>query len=574
MWEGVQLYPAGFEQQGNDIIHNHAMHFFGGDERGGWIIILSDLWVMQNPLLDKFNVVGWCPVDHFPVPPQVLGFFHRTGAEAAGMSQFGNDLLREAGLESTYLPLAVDTAVFKPTETATVVGNDLTGREIIDVAEDAFLVGMNAMNKDALDRKGFNEAFRAFGAFHRQHPEAVLYVHADPNGMGSGLNLRELAVHSAIPQHAIKFPAIYDIQVGSFRPEMMAAIYTSFDVLLAPSHGEGFCVPLIEAQACGTPVIATDFSAQAELVGAGWKVAGQPLWDHAQRASYVIPFVTDVLAALEAAYAADRPAMVDTAVSFAARYDADRVFERHWVPFLNSLEPETAEPLELDRSDPLDEVAVIVPVMQRPHNVAPLVDSLSDCPEARIYFVCDPDDQAEIDAVRAAGLEPLISDRGHTFAQKVNCAFEQTTEPWVFLCGDDVRFAPDWLKAPRDLADRFDVIGTSDAADGRGNVSVQSGKHADHMFVRRAYVDRYGASLDGPGVVCHEGYHHFYVDKELVRLARARGVFSPCLDSVVEHLHPGLGKGTPDLLYQSMQSPEAIEDRELFESRLPLIEMQ
>jgi glycosyltransferase involved in cell wall biosynthesis len=58
--------------------------------------------------------------------------------------------------------------------------------------------------------------------------------------------------------------------------EVMAATYSAMDVLLAPSHGEGFCVPLIEAQACGTPVIATDFSAQPELVGAGWLAHHRP----------------------------------------------------------------------------------------------------------------------------------------------------------------------------------------------------------------------------------------------------------------------------------------------------------
>ena len=575
LWEDIQLYPCGWETQGNDIIHNHAMRHFDGDPLGGWVIVLNDLWAITNPLLEEFNVIGWCPVDHFPTPPRVLEFFSRSGAEAAAMSRFGELQLRDAGLDPAYLPLAVDTSIYKPTETVEIVGEQVTGREMLDLPADAFVVGMNAMNKDHGDRKGFNEAFRAFGVFHHEHPDSVLYVHSDPNGMGSGLNLRELAAHSNIPPHAIKFPAIYDLQTSAFTPPMMAAAYTAMDVLLAPSHGEGFCVPLIEAQACGTPVIVTDFSAQAELVGAGWKVAGQPLWDHAQRASYVIPHIHRVYEALKSAHEADLPSMAEGAIAFASQYDADTVYGQHWRPLLTSLEP--AEPLELDRdADGLAHVDIVVPVMCRPHNVRPLVESLREAGDEgwSLHFVCDPDDMDQIAAVKEMGLDPLISDRGHTFAQKANYGFEHTDNGWIFLCGDDVRFREGWINNAAKLSDRFDVIGTNDAPDGNGNPKVQSGKHADHFFVRRAYVDVHGASLDGPGVVCHEGYNHFYVDSELIDLARARGVFSPCLESVVEHLHPGLGKGQPDMVYRSIRDPESLEDKETFDSRRPLIQMQ
>ena len=528
---------------------------------------------MSNPLLQDFNVIGWCPVDHFPAPPAVLEFFHRSNAEPIAMSRYGNHLLCEAGLESTFVPLAVDTSVYRPTATAVIGGRELTGREIMDVAEDVFVVGMNAMNKDPQDRKGFNEAFRAFGAFHHDHPDSVLYVHADPNGMGSGLRLRDLAAHSAIPPHAIKFPAVYDIQRSAYTPDVMAALYSSFDVLLSPSHGEGFCVPLVEAQACGTPVIATDFSAQQELVGAGWKVSGQPWWDHAQGSSYVVPFVSQILHALETAYEADRAGMVDAAVSFASRYDADRVFAEHWVPFLaipGTIRAAGARPHRRDQRGRGHRPSHGPPAQRRPPGR--LVRSLRR--SERSTSSATPTTRPRSTRSERSGWSRSSPTGATPSPRKRTAPSRSQPKPWVFLCGDDCRATPGWLKAPRDLADRFDVIGTSDAADGRGNVSVQSGKHADHMFVRRAYVDRYGASLDGPGVLCHEGYNHFYVDKELVRLARARNVFSPCLESVVEHLHPGLGKGRSDLVYQSIQSPEAIEDRELYESRLPLIEMQ
>jgi glycosyltransferase involved in cell wall biosynthesis len=127
----------------------------------------------------------------------------------------------------------------------------------------------------------------------------VLYVHSSGAAPPSALNLKELATQAGIPPHAIVFPDSYAYFPHGFSPEQMAAMYTAFDVLLAPSHGEGFCVPLIEAQACGTPVIATDFSAQPELVGAGWLVSAAASWDEPQRASYVCPSIVDIVMKLE-----------------------------------------------------------------------------------------------------------------------------------------------------------------------------------------------------------------------------------------------------------------------------------
>lgn len=568
LWEGIQLYPSGPQSNGNDILPHHAMHFFGGDPKAGWILILTDLWVMVNPVLAEFNVIGWCPVDHLPAPPAVLGFFDRTDAIPVAMSQFGRRQLEKAGLAPAYAPLAVDTAVYKPTPTIEVAGQTVTGREMLGVPDDAFVVGMVAMNKDPFDRKGFNEAIRGFGAFWRDHPEAVLYLHTDPSPQHGGLDLAALATHAAVPAHAIRFSNWYAL-VNGFSDEQMAAMYTAFDVLLAPSRGEGFCVPLLEAQACGTPVIASDFTAQTELVRAGWTVKGQLLWDDTQKSSWIAASTQGIVTALTEAHKADRSRLGREGIEFAAGYDADRVYDEHWRPFLASLQP-----TEIVPADPIPEgpgaVAVIVPAMRRPHNVAPLVESFGD--DVNVYFVCDPDDTDEIAAVKAAGAS-VIEASGTSFAVKANDGYRATSEPWIFLCGDDVRATPGWLDEARKVSHLADVVGTSDAADGNGNPIVQNGSHADHMLVRRSYIDMPGASLDGPGTLAAECYGHYYVDWELVRLAKARGRFLPCLAAVVEHLHPGLDKAPADLVYRrGMDHMDT--DRETWLQRAPLIEMQ
>ena len=566
--KGIRVYQVGWQLNGIDIVHNHALHWFDGDPLNGWIIIHGDVWSLAaNPLLADFNVAGWAPVDHYPVPPGVLGFFDSSKALPVAMSRFGERAFETAGLDPVYVPLSVDTARYKPTPTIEIPKHgDMACRTLLGLPDEAFVVGMVAMNKDPDDRKGFNEAFAAFAAFRRDHGDAVLYCHTDKNGMGTSFNLEKMAAAHGIPARAIVFPDTYSYQMG-WSAEMMAAAYTAFDVLLAPSHGEGFCVPLIEAQACGTPVICTDFSAQPELVGAGWKVRGQQLYDPAQFAFYMVPYIDDILAALVEAYSADLDALEVKAVAKAAEYDADLVYAEHWVPLLEQMMADPVLP-ELDRTGPF-EVAVIVPLM-RPENLARITESFDATNDGSAFLVTVADDGTDCE---------IPTGKEHTtYAEKVNLGFAKTEQPWVFLCGDDVEFHPGWLQAAAKYADRFDVIGTNDSLPGRvRNTEVATGQHADHFFVRRAYVDRYGASLDGPGQLAPTVYGHWYVDAEMIGLARARGVFTPCLDSVVEHHHPGYD-GRDDLRFADPTYSRAVEhseaDDKTYISRRPLIEMQ
>jgi glycosyltransferase involved in cell wall biosynthesis len=103
--------------------------------------------------------------------------------------------------------------------------------------------------------------------------------------------------------------------------------------------GEGFGIPVIEAQACGTPVIVSDFSAQSELVGGGWRVEGQPYWNEAMGAFLFMPYIGGIVARLEEAYASRGDAQIrQQAIDKAAEYDSALVFDRYWRPVLAEME--------------------------------------------------------------------------------------------------------------------------------------------------------------------------------------------------------------------------------------------
>jgi glycosyltransferase involved in cell wall biosynthesis len=118
--------------------------------------------------------------------------------------------------------------------------------------------------------------------------------------------------------------------------QALAALYTSADVLLATSAGEGFGVPVIEAQACGTPVIVSNWTAQPELVRDGWIIDGQPMWDPFQDSWFFTPNVSQIVTSLREAYARKGEKSAK-AVEGMREYHADRVYAEHWRPALERL---------------------------------------------------------------------------------------------------------------------------------------------------------------------------------------------------------------------------------------------
>ena len=207
---------------------------------------------------------------------------------------------------------------------------------------------------------------------------------------------------------------------------------------------------------------------------------------------------------------------------------------------------------------------IIVPVLNRPHRVAPLVESITaNTPERhRVVFVCTPGDRNETEEVAGSGCDwfvmPCANDRGD-YAKKINAAYSRSTEPFLFLAADDLAFHPGWLAAAlAKMTEGVCVVGTNDL----GSARVMAGEHSTHSLVRRSYADNPG-TIDEQGKVLHEGYWHEYVDDEFVKTAIARGVFAHAMDSVVEHLHPCWGKAPLDDLY-AMQRMRMKHGRRVF----------
>lgn len=331
-WEGTLVLPSGMRQYSNDVLAPHARRVFGPEP--GLILALYDAWAIDPAPLREFATAMWTPIQSHPVPPADVNFFQVSGALPIAMSRFGERQLIEAGLAPIYVPHAVDTRVFRP-----LTGDERKlARDMLQVPQDAFVVAIVAANKDKTPpRKGWGEQFQAFARFRRRHSDAVLLVHSLLDTAG-GVNLMKI-VYDLDIQDAVQFTDQYAQVTGLYGPQDVAAVMGCADVLSNCSWGEGFGLPVLEAQACGTPVVVTDGSAGTELCGSGWLVDTQPYWHPWADSWWHAPIIDSVVAAWEQAYDKARdPQVRDRAREFALGYDVDTVLAEYWKPACEMLE--------------------------------------------------------------------------------------------------------------------------------------------------------------------------------------------------------------------------------------------
>lgn len=331
----VPHFPRGMQSYSQDVIaQDHSAWVSKNPNQKSLLLTLYDVWVLeQQRLADIPAIASWTPLDHLTMPPKVREWLVQPNVHPIAMSPFGLKQMEENGIEGTYIPHAIDTKIMKP---STQVENGMDVTEYLGT-KGKFVVGMVAANKASglVHRKAYSENLMAFSIFQKSHPDAVLYLHTDPL-FPAGWNLIALIEALGIPKESVIFPNPLEFRYG-YSHKHLAACYSAMDVLLAPSYGEGFGVPTIEAQAAGTRVIASNWAASKDLVSEdGWLVSGQPQWDAGQNAWWQVPSVPDIVKALELAYQADR-GVSQASIDFAKKFDVDLVWDKYWTPFLKKL---------------------------------------------------------------------------------------------------------------------------------------------------------------------------------------------------------------------------------------------
>jgi hypothetical protein len=179
---------------------------------------------------------------------------------------------------------------------------------------------------------------------------------------------------------------------------------------------------------------------------------------------------------------------------------------------------------------------IVIPTYGRPQRVAPLVANLKAVTpwDYRLLFVVEEDDEETQAAAVRVGAEFLINRGERTYAACINQAFYSTEEPYLFAGADDIEFRAGWLESALACMDdqSVGVVGCYDP-------SHPFFDHAAHYLVRRSYIESWGGCLDRRDVVLCPDYGHGCTDLEMVGVAKARGSYRFCPESVVVHRHPG-----------------------------------
>jgi len=352
MFEGIVINGSGMESYSNDVTPLQIISWLNQDKTSpGLGITLYDVWVYTSPKWDAFPILSWVPVDHRIPPVGVKAWFDRAKEMrwALAMSKFGKEQLIEAGIEESrvfYAPHSFNPNTFKP------IDDEL--RSQILVPEDAHLTMINSANKGKTPiRKCWPEMIFAWTQFAKSRSDAYLYIHTDISTVADGVDISRLIESFGTPKDRVRVVDQFALKQG-IEQDVVAKLYNCADVLLMTSRGEGFGIPAIEAQACGTPVIVTNWTAQPELVGSGWIVEGQEEWDEYQTGWWKVPSVEGIIDALEKSYAIkgskkENAKARKKAVEFASLYTTEHVFQTYWKPTLTEIEKRIVQ-LGLEKS--------------------------------------------------------------------------------------------------------------------------------------------------------------------------------------------------------------------------------
>ena len=287
--DGFTIYPAGVDPYGNDIIGAHTR-----DHRANVVVTLIDAWVIggTGAKVAPALWLPWLPVDH-DTPPQKVVDALADAYLPLSYSRHGHAALTAAGVTNEYIPHGLEPEIYRVLDAATVQ------RFRCDILKDpAHLTVMVAANKGFPDRKAFQVQLRAWANFAKDKPDARLYIHTEATPLYGGIDFAALLVNLGITDKVL-FPDRYQYYKG-YPAEYMAYLYNAADAFLGAAMGEGFGIPIIEAQACGVPVIVSDFTAMPELVRWGYKIAPADLVWTPMNAWQCWPDVRGIQEALEA----------------------------------------------------------------------------------------------------------------------------------------------------------------------------------------------------------------------------------------------------------------------------------
>ncbi|MFN5167366.1 MAG: glycosyltransferase [Pseudomonadota bacterium] len=110
-----------------------------------------------------------------------------------------------------------------------------------------------------VERKGFHRVIELLPALRMRWPGLHYLVVGGPSPEGDWTARLQAQVRELGLQDCVRF-------TGPLEPDALAGVLSAADVFVLPTRNEGWANVLLEAMACGLPVVATDVGGNAEVV--------------------------------------------------------------------------------------------------------------------------------------------------------------------------------------------------------------------------------------------------------------------------------------------------------------------
>lgn len=349
-WEGITCLPGNGGGYTDTIIRGHLRY-----TQPDLVVTLHDIWPWHGTEIPQWirdvhaRWMAWVPIDAVPVSPGNVLMLGEVEYPVL-LGQFVADDLHKR-FDKDYRLAVIPHGVEKD------FGYTSNGRRefrrSIEVPEDAFLFGSVGRNAYYPGRKGLDRLIRAFAEL--DLPNAYLYLHTGSWSESGSVPIGGIVdfYDDLYPglKDKVKVPDDYNLVMG-YSQNGMNAMYSAMDCYVQPTLGEGFGIPVLEAQACGCAVIATDCTSMPEICApnSSMLVPGVTelfVPDPSHRVLIDIPKLKD---AMRQIYEIKRDdfagylAMKGTAGQWANAYDWDLLWEMDWKPLFAKVEE------EIDRS--------------------------------------------------------------------------------------------------------------------------------------------------------------------------------------------------------------------------------
>jgi glycosyltransferase involved in cell wall biosynthesis len=154
----------------------------------------------------------------------------------------------------------------KTTSTGVVCKTKADCKRAFGLDPDRFLIGRVDTNSG---RKDYAALVKAVWPVMKNHSDVDVWLHCEDETAANGVRFQAMFTREPdVDTKRFMFPGLHNSFEGWLQQDLNVLL-SAFDCFVSTSRGEGFGLTLVEAAACGVPIVAQNVSAIPEVVGPG-----------------------------------------------------------------------------------------------------------------------------------------------------------------------------------------------------------------------------------------------------------------------------------------------------------------